>query len=57
MAPDEPDQITPIEPIPEPTPSPAIEAAPEQEPIISAETIEAPAEPVAAPPIEGEQSA
>ena len=54
MAPDEPDQTTPsVEPTPEPTPGPAIEVA-EQEPVVSAEPVEAPAvaEP---PPAEGEQ--
>ena len=58
MAPDEPDQTTSsMEPIPEPTPSPAVEAAPEQEPVVSAEPIEAAAEPLAETPIEGEQPA
>ena len=59
MAPDEPDLTTPsVEPTPEPTPSPAVEAAHEQEPVVSAEPIEAPAEPVAEPPpAEGEQPA
>ena len=56
MAPDEPDQTTPsVEPTLEPTPGPAIEVAPEQEPVaavagplddaaaLSAESVEAPA--------------
>ena len=47
MAPDEPDQTTPST---EPTPSTTVEAAPEQEPVVvSAEPVEASAEPVAAP--------
>ena len=56
MAPDEPDQTTPsVEPTP---PSPAVEAAPEQEPVVSAEPVEAPSEPVGEPPpAEGEQQA
>jgi hypothetical protein len=58
MAPDEPAQTTPIvEPTPEPTPSPAVEAAAEQEPVVSAEPVEAPVGPVAEPPAEGEQPA
>jgi hypothetical protein len=59
MAPDEPEQTTPsVEPTPEPTPSPAIEVAPEQERVVSAEPVEAPAEPVSEPPpAEGEQQA
>ena len=53
MAPDEPDQTTPsVEPTP---PSPAVEAAPEQEPVVSAEAAAAPA--VTEPPAEGEQPA
>jgi hypothetical protein len=52
MAPDEPT------PSAEPAPSPAVEVTPEQEPIVSAEPVEAPAEPVAEPPpAEGEQQA
>jgi hypothetical protein len=56
MAPDEPDQTTPtVEPTLEPTPGPAIEVAPEQEPVVSAEAAAAPA--VTEPPAEGEQPA
>jgi hypothetical protein len=38
-----------VEPTTEPTPSPPVEVAPEQEPVVSAEPVEAPAEPVAEP--------
>ena len=56
MAPDVPDQTTPcVEPTPEPTPGPAIEGAPEQEPVVSAEPPAALA--VTEPPAEGEQPA
>jgi hypothetical protein len=59
MAPDEPDQTIPsAEPAEEPTHSPAVEAALEQEPVVSSEPVEAAAEPVAEPPpAEGEQQA
>ena len=59
MVPDEPDQTNlSAEPTSEPPPSPAVEATPEQEPAVSSQPVEAPAQPMAEPPpAEGEQQA